>query len=143
MPKDYPDHHDADLVLRLYELRRETIMRESRTVMSMWTPRTIADVLAIAQSDHPSNSAFRQVAAYWEMAFGMARHGVIHPEFLVENSGEGLYLFARIEPFLGPLREASSPRAFMNAEWVSRNTEYGREFMPRFRARIEQALAAK
>ncbi len=143
MPKDYPDHHDADLVLRLYELRREAVMRESRTKMSLWTPRTVDDILAITQPDHPSNSAFRQVAAYWEMAFGMARHGVIHPEFLVENSGEGLYFFARIEPFLVQLRQATSPRALMNAEWVSRNTEFGREFMPRFRARLEQTLAAK
>lgn len=143
MPKDYPDHHDADLLLRLYELRRESVMRESRTAMNSWFPRTADDVMAIAKPGNPSNSAFRQVVGYWEMAFSMARHGVIHPEFLVENSGEGLYLFARVEPFLEQLRQASSPRALLNAEWVSRNTEIGREFMPRFRARIEQMLAAK
>jgi hypothetical protein len=143
MPKDYPDHHDAELVLKLYELRRETVMRESRAAMNKWLPKTFDDVIAITKPDHPSNAAFRQVTGYWEMAFGMARQGVIHPEFLAEYSGEGLWFYARIERFLEEFRKLSSPRAFRNAEWVVADTEMGREMMPMYRERIKKMVAAK
>ncbi|MFI5310044.1 MAG: hypothetical protein ACHQQ3_02330 [Gemmatimonadales bacterium] len=140
--KDHPDHHDAELVLKLYDLRRESLMRASRSAMTQWFPKTFDDVLAITKADHPSNAAFRQVSGYWEMAFGMARQGVIHPEFLAENSGEGLWFYARLERFLEEFRAISSPRAFRNAEWIVANTAMGREMMPTYRARIEKLVAA-
>ena len=30
MPKATPDHHDAELLIQVYDLRRESVMRESR-----------------------------------------------------------------------------------------------------------------
>ena len=141
MPKDYPDHHDAELVLRLYELRRDPVLREARKAVNSWLPKTFDDFMKITKPDHPDNAAFRQVAGYWDMAFGMARHGVIHPEFLMENSGEGLWFFARIERFVEEFRKLTNPRAFRNAEWVVNNTEMGRDMMPYYRTRI-QAMAA-
>jgi hypothetical protein len=141
VPKDYPDHHDAELVLRLYELRRDPVLREARKAVNSWLPKTFDDFMKITKPDHPDNAAFRQVAGYWDMAFGMARHGVIHPEFLMENSGEGLWFFARVEPFVEEFRKLTNPRAFRNAEWVVANTEMGRDMMPYYRTRI-QAMAA-
>jgi hypothetical protein len=75
------------------------------------------------------------------MVYSMARHGVIHADFLVENNGEGLYFFARLEPYLARIREASSPRAWRNTEWVARETEMGRTLMESFRARVAKTLA--
>jgi hypothetical protein len=143
MPKDYPDHHDAELVLKLYDLRREAVLRDARKAMNVWIPKSLDDVNAILKPDHPDNAAFRQVSGYWDMAFGMARHGVIHPEFLVENSGEGLWFYARVERFVPELRKTRSPRLYMNAQWVAENTEFGKELMPLYRARLEAMLAAK
>jgi hypothetical protein len=143
VPKDYPDHHDAELVLKLYELRREPLLRESRKTMNAWFPKTVDHFMKIMKPDHPDNAAFRQVSGYWEMAFGMAKHGVIHAEFLIENSGEGLWFYARVERYLEELRKTASPRLFANAEWVANNTEFGKELMPRYRARIEAMTAAK
>lgn len=143
--KDYPDHHDAELVLRLYDLRREPVMRESRkAIIAGFMPRSLDDVLAIAKSDHPLNAAFRQTSTYWEMVYGFARHGVVHPEFLLESNGEGLILYARIQPYLEQYRQAmNSPLAFRNAQWVTENTELGRQMLARQRARIEKALAER
>jgi hypothetical protein len=143
--KDYPDHHDAELVLRLYELRRETVMRESRhAITRTFWPTSLDDVLAVVRPDHPLNAAFRQVGSYWEMVYGMAKHGVIHTDFLLESSGEGLFLFARVEPFLEGYRQATSPRGFSNAEWVANNSDTGRQLLEHFRKRVQQqAMAAK
>ena len=143
MPKDYPDHHDAELVLKLYELRREPVLREARNAMNAWFPKSVDDFMKIMKPDHPDNAAFRQVSGYWEMVFGMARHGVIHAEFLIENSGEGLWFYSRVERFVEELRKTTSPRLYMNAEWVASDTEFGKELMPRYRARIEAIAASK
>ncbi len=136
MTEDHPDHHDADLVIRLYDLRRESVLRDARRTIAVFNPKTFDDVAAITKGDHPSNAAFRQVHTYWEMVFGMARHGVIHPEFLVENNGEGLFVFAKVERFAEELRKISNPKSFTNAEWAAKNTAVGREAMERLRAQI-------
>lgn len=144
MSKEHPDHHDADLVLRLYELRRESVMRASRDAMNakFW-PRTFEDVLAVMAPDHPHNAAFRQVSSYWEMVYGMAKHGIVHAEYLVENNAEGLLLFAKVAPHLQRLRAERGPTIFQYAEWASRETAVGRQRLQMFSKRIEAQLAAK
>lgn len=141
MLKEAPDHHDAELVLKLYDLRRETVMRESRNaVNSKFWPRNADEALAVTAHDHPLNAAFRQTSGYWEMVYGMARHGIVHPDFLVENNGEGLFLFARVEPYLDQFRKAASPRAFRNAEWVVANCGTAKALMEGYRARAKRIL---
>jgi hypothetical protein len=136
--KDIPDHHDADLILKLYELRREPVMRASReAVMATFWPRSIEDVMAVmGNRGHALNAALRQTTTYWEMVYSFARHGIVEPEFLLESTGEGLFLFARIEPFLEPLRQATNPRSLRNAEWMAQNTTLGRDMMEIFRKRV-------
>lgn len=144
LPQDLPDHHDAELILKAYELRREAVMREARHALttSYW-PKTAEEAIAPNAQDHPLNPAWRQVIGYWEMIFGMARHGIVHADYLVENSGEGLFFFVRIEPWLAELRAAGSPRALTNTEWAARETEMGRQMMTSFRARFGPKAAAK
>jgi hypothetical protein len=139
-----PDHHDAELVIKLYELRREATMRQARSAMhSKFWPKSFDDVAAVWKPDHPLNTAYRQTSTYWEMVYGMAKHEIIDPEFLLESCGEGLSLFARIEPYLEQIRQSDSPRAFQNAEWVATHSELGRQMLARLRARVEQTLAAR
>mgnify|MGYP001764778531 CR=1 FL=1 len=142
--KDFPDHHDADLALKLYELRRESVMRESRAALvAGFLPTSLDDVIAVTKPEHPLNAAFRQCTTYWEMVYAMARHGVMHAEFLMESNGEGLLLFTRIEPWLEEFRShIGNPLSLRNAEWVSKETELGRLIAERFRKRVQAHLAA-
>ncbi|MEP7346542.1 MAG: hypothetical protein ABI877_14825 [Gemmatimonadaceae bacterium] len=141
--KDFPDHHDAELVMKLYDLRREAIMRESRSAVNgkFW-PKNAEEATAVTKSDSPLHAAFRQVSTYWEMAYGMAKHGVLHTEFMLESNGEGIYLFARVEPYLADFRKLN-PRAFKNAEWITTECEDGRHLLDVYRARVQQVLASK
>ena len=143
MLKERPDHFDADLLLRVYDLRREAVLRESRNALirDYW-PRSAEDALAVLHPDHPLNRPWRQTTGYWEMVYSLARHGVVHAEFLVENNAEGLFLFARAERYLDALRQATSPRTLRNAEWVANETETGRTLMEGYRARVAKRLAA-
>lgn len=142
--KDSPDHHDAELVLRLYELRREPTMRESRRYMvaEFW-PDSLEALLAITKGDHPGNAAYRQVTSYWEMAYGMAKHGIVNPDYLAESTGEGLLIFAKAHAWLAEFRAATSPRAFRHAEWIATQCEEGRTIFAMFRERVAKNLAAR
>jgi hypothetical protein len=144
MGKDRPDHHDAELVLRVYELRRETVMRQARhEIISTFWPKTYDELVAVTRPTSPLNTAYRQVGSYWEMVYGMVRQEIVHADYFLESNGEGIYLFARVAPYLERFRAEVSPVAFRNAEWVSRETETGRRFFEVFTARVKKALEAK
>jgi len=138
-----PSHADALLVLRLYDLRRETVMRESRKTIASWMPRSFEDVQAIINLEDPRNAAWRQVSSYYEMVFGFARHGIVPADFLAENATEGLLLFAKIEPHLKTFRKKVSPTAFRNAEWIAKKSTAAQERLKLLRKRIATALEAQ
>jgi hypothetical protein len=113
MPKSMPDHHDAELAIRVYELRREPVMRESRAAINQkFWPKTLEDVLAVVKAEHPLNAAYRQVGSYWEMVYGFAKHGIVHPDFWLESNGEGLFVFAKVAPFSRRSARRSIPLHF-------------------------------
>ena len=138
-------HADADLVLRLYELRREPVMRESRNLLNMkFWPKTAAEATEIMTAmDHPMNAAIRQCGSYWEMVYGFAKHGIIDADFLVESNGEGLYLYAKFAPFIKEVREVASPTAFTNAQWIAEHSAEGRRRMEMITARIKKMVEGK
>lgn len=140
--KSAPDHHDAELVLRLYELRRDPVMRESRdSLNAQFLPKTFEDVAAIVKADHPLNRAYRQVSTYWEMAYGLMKHGTLNPDLGMESNGEGMLLLAKVWPWLDRIQTELNPRAFRNAQWVATQTEAGQRVFAIFQARIEKQRA--
>ena len=144
MMKDAPDHLDADLILKLYDLRREESLRAAREKLtSEFWPKNAKEAVAVTAHEHPLNRTYRQVSTYWEMVYRMARHGIIHGDFLVENNGEGLLLYAKVEAYLTEIRAATSPRSFQNAEWVAKEVPMGRTIAEHMRARVKKTLAAK
>ncbi len=144
MIKDSPDHHDADLVLKLYDMRREATMRVARSALTgdFW-PTSAEETIAIVKPEHPHNLHFRQCTGYWEIAYSMARYGIVNPDYLADTSGEGLFVFAKFEPYLEELRKAGSPRYFLNTEWLATQCEMGRSIMAGLRPRIVQMTAAR
>ena len=142
MTKKKPDYRDAEIVLRLYDLRREAVMRASRAAIAQWLPRTFEDVHAITQPAHPHNAAWRQVSTYWEMAYGFARHGILDADLLAENGVEGLILYAKVEPHLARLRREVSPTLLLNAEWMARKSRTAKKRLEIVRKRVANQLAA-
>lgn len=144
MAKDHPDHHDAEIVMRLYDLRREPVMRESRDALnSQFWPRTFDDVLAVTKRDHELNRAFRQVSTFWEMAYGMVKHGIVNAGYFLESNGEGFFLFSKIQPYLEAYRREVSALAFRNAEWVAVESPEGRALFANIQARVKKLAEAR
>jgi len=135
--KQNPDSTDADVILKLYDLRREAVMRQSRDrLMREFNPKSLADVEAVGKADHPLNVAYRMVSSYWEMAAGFVKHGIVHPEVFGENCAEGLILFVKVQPFVAKLRESGSPLAFRNIEWVIEHSAEARKRFELYQARF-------
>jgi hypothetical protein len=142
--KERPDHHDAELALRVYELRREPVMRESRRAISFeFWPKSYEDVQAVYRPDHPLNAALRQVGSFWEMVYGMVKHGIVHADYFLESNGEGMFLFAKLEPYLEQIRRDTSPLAYQNVEWVTRETAKGRSMIELIRGRVRKLAEAR
>ena len=144
MAKDHPDHHDADLVLRVYEMRREAVLRESRaTLVGKFWPKSYEDIQPIFKSDHPMNAAWRQFGTYWEMVYGMVKHGIVHAGYFLETNGEGLFFFAKIAPYLDQIRRDQNPNSFKNAEWVTKECPEGKALFEGISARVKRIAEAR
>ena len=86
-------YHDADLILRLYDLRREAVMRQARAGFIGWNPTDAADVKsACSDFSRPENAFVRQVTSFWEMSYSLANSGAMDAELLAKNAGEGVLL---------------------------------------------------
>lgn len=144
MSKGTPDYQDADLVLRVYEMRREPIIRASRDAFNgkFW-PASYEDVKAVATAGHELNAAYRQLGTYWEMVYGLVRHGIVNVDYFMETNGEGLFLYAKVEPYLEQLRKDFNPLILRNTEWVAKETERGRMLTEMFKARVQKVLESK
>lgn len=106
----------ADLILKLYDLRREEKMRKGRDWVFMFVPKSADDILN-TMMDPEVGPYLRMVASYWEMAAAMVNQEAIDAELFGETNGEHYIVFAKIEPFLADLREKmQSPDAFKNLE---------------------------
>lgn len=98
---------DAEIVLKLYQLRTEAVMREARAwITGEFWPTTVEEFFAVAGNPaEPHNAWFRQVTTYWEMAAAMVLHGAVSAELFVDCNGEGFFLLAKFSPILEGIRE--------------------------------------
>ena len=137
-----PTAADAQLILQLYDLRRESEMRKARHwwLTNFW-PNTVDDYMKVsAAMGTQENNWLRQVSGYWDMAAALVLHGTLHAELFLEGgvSGEMFFIYAKIKPILKELREKmQSPGLFNNVEKVIMSSKTGRERLKTITARVE------
>jgi hypothetical protein len=100
-------YESAELILKLYDLRREATMREARQWMASFNPESAQDVLDVLAGQRSAH--FRQVMSYWDMAASLVLNGAIDEQMFADANGEHLFYFAKIEPFLEELRSKLGP----------------------------------
>jgi hypothetical protein len=132
---------DAEVIIKLYDLRREAEMRKARNwwLVTFW-PESVDDVYKIGMAfGSQENNWLRQVGGYWEMAASMVLHGAVSEELFMEPSfcGEMFFIFSKVNPFLKELREKfNSPTMFANVEQLINRTQKGRDTLKVFEERI-------
>ncbi len=140
-------YDDANLILRLYELRREERMRQARKwYMESFGPDTLAEFRGLCPPGSDTNASFRQVSTYYEMVASFITSGVLNEELYFQSGGELFLVFIRLEPFLAEMREAfKNPGMYRNLEavagryaaYIDRNDP---EASKAFRARMRAVL---
>jgi hypothetical protein len=135
-----PTHADAELILKLYDLRREAELRKARNWWLGFWPESTEDVLKIATAlGTQENAWMRQVGGYWEMAASFVLHGTLSRELFLEGSfsGEMFVFFGKIEPFLKEMREKTqNPQIFGNVEKLIMTSAGGPERLKQTQERL-------
>ena len=138
MPND-PTPTDAQLIMQLYDLRREAEMRKARNwVLGEFWPDSVEDIRRILLA-FPSqeNNWYRQVIGYWDMAASFVVRGVLNADLFFDNSGEMYFLYAKLKPFIRPIREEfHAPDFLANVERIAEATQESRERTARLEERI-------
>jgi hypothetical protein len=133
---------DAQLVMQLYDLRREAEIRKARNwwVAEFW-PQNVDDFLKIGGAmGSQENNWLRQVGGYWSMAASFVLQGALNEDLFLQPSvsGEMFFVYAKVQPFLKELREKmGDPQLFGNIEKVIMGSKFGRERLKFTLQRVE------
>ncbi len=141
---------DAQLIMQLYDLRREAEMRKAR---NWWTgeffPQSAEDFLKVARAYGTQENAWlRQVSGYWGMVASFVLHGALNEELFLQPgfSGELFVIYAKIHPFLKELREKlEDPDFFAGVEKAVTRTKWGKDrlkFMIKRVATMRERMAS-
>jgi hypothetical protein len=135
-------HEDANLILKLYELRREEVMRKARDWFIFFNPASMKDIMDTLMSD--KSGYYRMVTSYWEMAASLVNNGAIDEGMFNDANGEHMVVFAKIEPFLGEMRTTfDSPQAFQHLEKLVMRRPDAKERLSALRERFKQFAAMR
>ncbi len=141
MPKK-PTIADAELILKLYDLRREAEMRKAR---AWWAgeffPESADDFLKVSGAmGTQENSWLRQVGGYWGIVASFVLTDVLNEDLFLQPgfSGELFLIYAKIHPFVKELRQKlNDPEAFLNLEKAVTRTKWGRNRLQFMMKRVE------
>ena len=121
----------AQLILKLFELRREPVLRQARAWFGAeFNPTTFEEFGQLTEGG--KNAWFRMVVSYWEMAASLVTFGAVEPGLFRASNGEIAVVFAKVQPFLAELRQQrNAPDFLQHMERVVRE-------MPGAEKRLEQ-----
>jgi hypothetical protein len=137
-----PSATDAQLIMQLYDLRREAEMRKARNWWAAeFFPQNADDFLKVAWAmGTQENNWLRQVGGYWGIVTSFVLSGVLNEELFLQPgfSGELFLIYAKIHPFVKDLREKlNDPEAFLNLEKAVTRTKWGRNRLQFMMKRVE------
>jgi hypothetical protein len=136
---------DADVILKLYDLRREEVMRKARNYVGMeFWPTSVGEFKEIHKPTNPNNVYWRQVISFWEGMAQLPLHGAVDTELYLATQGESLFLRAK---FAGLSEEATGNTFMPNTKKLVDSSEKARAafegMVTNLDARRAQMTAAK
>ena len=127
---------DANLILKLYEIRRDPVMRDARNWFFSFNPTTPAEYMEALMGEHSGH--LRMVTSYWDMAASLVNNGAIDETMFNDANGEHFFVFAKIEPILEEIRQTSNQPDFLkHFETLIRRAPNSAERLAGIRERIK------
>lgn len=141
-----PTTADAELIVKLYDLRREPELRKARNWWLGFWPDSADDIIKVGSAmGSQENAWLRQAGGYWEMAASFVLHGALNRDLFLEPSfsGEMFVFFGKVEPFVKELREKmNNPGIFANVEKLITTSEGAPERLKQTQERLANARKA-
>ena len=135
------NHHDAELILKLYDLRREAEMRKARTFLGFeFWPNSAEDFAKVMAPGGDANRYWRQGISFWTMAAQLALHGSVDEQLFLDTSGEMFFFFAKFKPFLADIRK-TQPETFLAIETLINRSQAAKDKLAFFEQRVANARA--
>jgi hypothetical protein len=133
-----PTYDDANLILRLYEMRREERMRQARAwFAAKCKVGSYDELIKLAPGGSDENASFRMVVTYWDLVGSFITSGVLNRELFFQSGRELLLVFERMRGPLPSIREAyKDPNYLKHLETV------GLQFADYFQAQSKDAYEA-
>lgn len=133
----------ADLIMKLYDLRREPTMREARNWFVSFFPESVDDIMK-AMIDPATSAYYRMSITYWDMAASFVNRGAIDEEMFFDSNGECIIYFAKVYPFLEQLRvNMANPKYLANLEKLIMKQENAEEMLASRRELMKRWMKAR
>jgi len=123
--REHSDNYDAELLLRLYDLRREAKLRLAREwFVREFHPKSYEEYMHLCPPGSEKNTYFRMDITYWEMAASIVNHGLIKEDLFFENTGEFWIVWDKVRNLAPTIREQNkNPTTWMNLEALAEKYE--------------------
>ncbi len=134
-------YEDVNLILKLYDMRREEKLREARKWFGKFHAGTMAEREAMCPPGSEADAFFRMVVTYWEMAASFITSGVLHQELFLQSGNELLFVWEKVRDFVPEWRTAAkNPKILANVETVAKAAI---DFMNRGNPKAYEAFSAR
>jgi hypothetical protein len=135
-------YEDANLILKLYDLRREEVMRKARNWFFEFNPESLQDFQTVMMSEH--SAYYRMVTTYWDMACSFVNSGAIDAQMFADANAEHMAIYLKLEPFLPELRQAyNMPTYLQHIERCVKSAPNAEENMAKMRERFAKFKAMR
>ena len=152
MPKGKPTPAQAQLLLQLYDLRREAKLRQAREwFFANYSPHSLEEANNVAPMGSEQNAYARMVISYWDQACALLNYGLLHEQLFFETSGEFFQVWESLRHITPAIRkEFRAPHFMAHLEkaaqryekWVNKRAPGALEMMRQRRAQMRAAAAA-
>ena len=135
---------DAQVIMHLYELRREPEMRKARNWFGgEFHPQSVDDIMKVVTAPgSDANRYFRMVTSYWEMAAAFVHNGAVNEQLFLDTQNEMFFIFAKLQPYVEGVREKmQSPDAMKKVETLINRSEESKKKLQAFLGRVAQLRA--
>jgi hypothetical protein len=124
-----PTYDDANLLLRLYELRREDKLRQARHwFLFEFKPGLWSEVREGFFTGEAQDNYLRMVVSYWDMVCALVKQGVLNKDLFYTTNGEHLAVWNKTRNWVAGLRqEFNNPLMLRNLEDIAEDTEQWRQ----------------
>jgi hypothetical protein len=144
MAKKRGNFEEAELILRLYELRREAVMRQARSFVGggEFLPKSAGEILERVSKGGPESAYILQVYGYWDMVSAFVKHGSLSEALVYDTCQEMYFQYAKIQPYLKEFRKGLQlPEWMATLENVIEGSAKGRKRNAAMRKSIEMMIA--